>query len=615
MAISHDNQLKTQDLLFILVIFTAALILRILYLSDYVRTDIYPVLYGSDSHSYLQWAKDIASGDLWGTKAFMKWPLYAYFLGVLLKISRGSIAFVYSIQLFLGAINCVLVYFIAKTMFNRIVGFIAALLCVWYGLFIFYDSLIMYTSLSLLLNSLLFLFILNLKDLNFKNLFLIGIFLGLCTITQANIIVFGILAILCILWQKRISFAKFIYNLSFFLFGLSLIVGGVTLKNYLAEKDFVLIAGNIGLNFYLGNNPEAKGIFHAPAYLTPGQDWMFRDTRIIAEMETGRDLKTSEVSRFWFNRGMQFIKSNPKDYLSLVFKKFVYLFSPKEYIHEMEYYIIADRIRVFKILFMDLRFILPFCILGMLLSLRKLKDTFLIYLFLIALSPSIILFFVTARYRMAMVPILSIFASVGIFNIWETFLKRKYVKFAFLCAGILLVYILLNYHMLGQHKAATGKENYSIYDSHFIKVIAYESKSDYQNALPEAELAHKIQPDNQYVTFTLGSIYYQMNNFTAAEKMFKEVIRVSPVFVDAYYNLGLLYNKQRRFDEAEAILKKALFLDPTDAGVRFELGRAYKAMGKFQQAREEFSLAFDKLNRWRTEEKSMVEKELAEMNR
>lgn len=609
-------QVNKRDIFFIFFIFAFALIIRMIYLEDYQETQIYPILPYSDSYFYFLWANDIKSGDLLGAKAFMKWPLYAYFLGFLLRLFKNSIFFVYILQFVLGSINCALVYVIAKKIFNRTVAFIAALLCIWYGLFLFYDGLLVYTSLSLLLNSLLFLFILNIQNsLNNKKLFWLGFFLGICTIAQANISIFGILAVIWILAKQRLDWNKLIRNFFTFLIGLSIVIGLVTFRNYLVERDFVLISGNLGFNFYLGNNPEGDGRFYCPSYITSNQYSMFRDARVIAKLTMGKDLKTSEVSRFWFNRSLDFIKTKPGTFLKLLFKKFYYLFSPREFNHDWEYFSIKDKIRIFKILLLDLRFIMPFAFLGVILGLRRFKETVLLYIILFSLSSSIILFFVTARYRISMVPYFMIFASLGMVGIWNALRKGSYIRLGWLCLGLVIASMFSYKDIIkkGNYEYVSADPGNFVY--HLKKAIDHEDKLDYVRAMAEAKLAYLLEPNNPHVLNTLGELHYHMDDFKIAEDRFKEAIIRFPFYVDAYYNLGFLYNRQRRFQEAREILEKALSLDPEDVGAHFELGKAYRAIGDVVKARNELNLALSKINRWRTSEKAIIEKELSDLER
>jgi len=594
-----QKQINKKDILFILIIFFSALAVRFLYFTDYRNSKVYPVLQYSDGDFYYQWARDIASGDILGNKVFMKWPLYAYILAFLLKISKNSVSAVYGFQFVLGVVNCILLYFIAKAMFNRIVAFIAALLCIWYGLFIFYDGLLTYTSLSLFLNALLFLLILNIQSHpDIKNLFLTGILLGLCTIAQANIIIFGVLAVVWILRQKKLSLARATYVFSCFIAGLSIILGTVFLRNYLVAREPILISGNIGVNFYSGNNPDSDGTFSPPFFMTRHLYGMNRDAKIIAKMFLNREPKPSEVSDFWFSKSLDFMKNQPRSYIKLLIKKFIYLFSPKEVILDPEYDIIKDKIKVFKIMFLDLRFILPFIFLGIFLNIKRFKELMFLYLIIISFSISIILFFVASRYRIAVIPFLMIFASSGILIFWDALRKRNFLRLA-LFTGLIFISVLVR-----------PKENFIKFRYYVAKSNYYTINSDYQNALRFAKLAYAAEPNNPEVTFSLASAYYEMKEFSMAEDKFEETIRIFPLSVDAYYNLGLLYMQQRRFREAVQVLKKAVALDSDDTLAHFELGRAYKRTGNPKQARDEFNWALKKINRWRTEEREIIKNEL-----
>lgn len=613
MAIA-SHRIDKISLFMIFSILALALLVRAQYLKDYKNTNAYPVLTYSDGYSYVVWAKDISGGELWGSKAFMKWPLYAYFLALLFKFTGGDLVSVYSLQLALGAINCVLVYFIARIMFERGIAFLAALLCVWYGVFVFYDGLPIYNCLSLFLNYLLFLLILSVQNNPDKrNLFWIGILSGICTITKASILIFAIPAAAWILWREKPGLKKLVYHYSFFCLGLSIIIASVALRNYLVEKDLVLIDGNTGINFYLGNNPQADGLFRSAENVALNQEGMFRDARVIADNALGRNLKTSEVSRYWFDRGLVFARDNPAGYFKLLFKKFKLLFSPQEFPHEAEYYSITGKIRIFKIMFMDLRFILPFAFLGMLVNLKKFKETALLYMIIIALSAGIILFFVTTRYRVSMVPFLIIFASCGVFSLWEALKRANYLRLGWLCIALLSLFILFDYRLFNNNSPGYLKEGSLGAEYHLARALEYNSKSDYKNALQEIEFAYRLTPHDHYCLLTYGTIYYNMNDLDMAAKKFREAIRVFPLSVDAYYNLGLLYNKQQMFSQAKDLLIQAVSLDSRDFAAHFELGRSYKANGESKQAKKEFNLALQTINRSSLTDRAVIEKELADL--
>ncbi|MCX5701849.1 MAG: tetratricopeptide repeat protein, partial [Candidatus Omnitrophica bacterium] len=419
-----------------------------------------------------------------------------------------------------------------------------------------------------------------------------------------------------IIQLKKVTLIKMLLNFSFFILGLFMVIGSVTLRNYLVEKDFVLIAGNIGINFYSGNNPRATGTFFCPAEITLNQEDMFRDSGIIARYETGKDLKTSGVSNFWFNKAIEFIRKDRVGYLKLLLKKITYCLSQYEFIHDIEYQLIAGKIGILKIMFKDLSFLLPFGILGMLIGLRRFKDSALLYIFLFAVSSSIVMFFVAARYRLVIVPVIMIFVAFGFFSLLDALKNKSYIKFYLLILTLVAIFILLNFNSSRVRSfAADLKDNSGALDYHLAKAMVYEDNSDYPNAIKELILARTMHPENRRAIFRLGVIRYFLGDFRSSEEEFKEVTKISPLCFDAYYNLGLIYNLQGRFKEAEAVLDRAVFLYPEDASVHFELGMASKFIGNVKKAKREFGLALEKINRWRIEEKAIIEKELADISK
>lgn len=605
-----NPQADKRDIFPVLFIFALAVFLRLAFISDYRNTGAFPLLEHSDSYSYFLWAKDISAGELSGAGAFMKWPLYAYFLGFFFKLFGDNAAVVYFFQYILGAVNCVAAYFIGKKIFDRRAGFIAGIFCSLYGLFIFYESLLVYVSLSLFLNSLLFLFILKIQHgPGRRNLFWLGIFLGICAITQASIIIFGIFAVLWILKKNSLALRNAARGLSFFILGLAAVIGSVTLRNYLAEKDFVLIAGNVGFNFYCGNNPKASGTFFCPSNIGLNQEDMFRDAVIMANNESGRRLTTRGASDFWFRKAASFILKEPVNYSKLFLRKLAVIFSPIEFIHDIEYHLIANKIRIFKVIFTDLKFILPAAFLGMLFSRKRFKDTAFLYMALVSLALGISLFFVSSRYRVTMVPYLAVFAGFGISSVWEKLRNKRFAilagSFAFLSAS----FFLLNSFGARLEKGLS-KNNDLILEAHFIKAIDYKNNSDYRNALDELEAVCRINPSEQRALFQAAVIYLRLNELKAAEEKFRQVIQVNPLSVDAYYDLGLMYNRQRRFFEAKEMLKRAVSLDPENAASHFELGVACKSLKEDICAGQEFAAALEKINRWRSAEREVIQKEL-----
>jgi hypothetical protein len=342
---------------------------------------------------------------------------------------------------------------------------------------------------------------------------------------------------------------------------------------------------------------------------------MFRNSRIIAKFSLGKELKTSEVSRFWFNKGWDFIFRYPKTYLKLLFRKITFLFSPQEIIHDQEYQLISEKIKVFKFLLLDLRLILPLAFFGMVLSFKKSKETALLYIILITLSLSIVLFYVVTRYRISLVPFLAIFASFGTVSLMEAAQSKRYPRLICFAVVLMIIFLLFNHKIIFAKLTGRPSEDINSFDDRMNKVFLYEKKADFQKAMQELKIAEQLHPNrDSRISMAYGHIYYKKHDLKKAEEKFKEAIQAFPINVDAHYNLGFLYNQQKRFGEALVVLEKAKFLDPDDVGVHFELGKAYKAEGNLQKAEEEFNLALKKMSRWRKKDRLIIEQELRELN-
>ncbi len=591
-----------------------AVVLRLWYIHDYTRTSVYPLLEQSDSEAYAQWGRDIASGEIISAGAFMKWPLYAYMLGLLFGIFGYSPPLVYGLQFLIGSVNCVLVYLITRRLARRNAAIIAAGLYLSYGLFIFYEGLMMYVTLALFFNLLILLILLRYSGgFSIKGVFLFGLLAGVSGLTQANSLIFAAAGFAWLLLRaERPAMQKKRQALVFLITAFS-VTGLATLHNFAAEKDFVPIAGNLGFNFYSGNNSQASGTFYSPPEVALNQEDMFRDARIIAEAQMGKRLKTSQVSRYWLQQSFNFMISQPGKAALLGLKKIVYALSPQEYVHDLEFKLIYERIGLFKFIFMDLRFILPMVLLGVVVSWKRRRDFALLYIGIIVLALSLAVFFVTARYRLVIIPLFLILAAVGTSAVWEAWGQKHYRYLGLLAAAAALSFFWFNSDLLGGKRTGAPPAKIPSVEGLLFQGISLEQQGDYPAAILKWESAVRLDPANRRVQFRLGVANYNIGNYSQAESNFKAVGARCPLCVDAFYNLGLLYNLQQRYNEAEQMLLRAVALDPKDARIHFELARVYKARGDLQAARAEFLRTQLLLPRWNKADQQVLKAEMSDL--
>jgi predicted negative regulator of RcsB-dependent stress response len=469
----------------------------------------------------------------------------------------------------------------------------------------------MYTNLSLALNLLFLLYLLGISDRpDGAKLFFCGIFLGICVITQGSILLFGVIAVAWIISRSTKDRPLLVKRMLVFLSGLLIVIAATTLRNHLSENDFVPVAGNLGFNFYSGNNPQSTGTFFSPENITLNQEDMFRDSRIIAEAAEGKKLKTSRASAFWMRKSMDYAYHNPLDFSRKFIKKIFLLFSPKEYVHDIEYNLISLRSVALKIMFKDMKYIMPFVLIGLFIGIKELKKNALLYLYIVTFVFSIAVFFVTARYRLMLVPVFMIFAAVAIDRFICYFRSRQWRSLKILCVIWIGVFIVLNYTNLFALPIKTGA-NTAAFEYHMVNALTHEKNNDYSPALLELEQASRLEPYNRRAISRQGLIYFKLGKLDMAVKCYQMAIKASPLSVDAYFNLGLIYNQQARFAEAKEMLFKAISLDPYDFKAHFELGRAFAAANDKKMAKDEFDLALKYINRWRKLDIEIINRESA----
>ncbi len=76
-----------------------------------------------------------------------------------------------------------------------------------------------------------------------------------------------------------------------------------------------------GVNFYIGNNPEADGTYRP---LVPGKQiprYEQSEPRRLAEAALGRPLTPREVSGYWLGRSLRWAREEPAAFLALQLRK------------------------------------------------------------------------------------------------------------------------------------------------------------------------------------------------------------------------------------------------------------------------------------------------------
>ncbi len=600
---------------FVLGIFVFSFILRLIYLLQ-IRSNPFfgsPIM---DPLYHDLWAQSIAQGNWIGDQVFFRAPFYPYFLGIIYKLFGHNYFIPRLIQHLLGSFSVVLIYFLAKRLFHKKVAYLSAVFASIYWIFFYFEGELLLDSLLVPLGVLLILLLLRSADNPRRSgFFLAGLTAGLFAITRPNILIFIPFALVWIfLFLQSDLKRKFIFSL-FFLGGLFLLIFPVTLRNYLVGKDLVLIASQGGINFYIGNNPEANGL---SAALPPfGDDWEYTDAAYEAQKAIGKTPRPSEVSDYYLKKGINYMLTAPTEFLSLFIRKLYLFWNSYEPSNNQDIYFFRRYSSLIRILPLGFWIISPLSLLGIVLCLKDWRRLFLPFSFVFSYTFSVLLFFITARFRLPVLPFLLIFASFALIRIFEFVRSASYRKIF-----ISLFFFVLFFFFANSNLFHLEKENFA--QAHFSLGNLYLRQGELQKSKDQYLLALKLDPRVKRAHLNLGNVYFNEGNYSLAEKEFSEEIKLyprnekaynnlstlyrlerdypraieyaekalqaKPYYLKAYFNLFLAYRRAEKFSLAESTLVKVARLQPPPAGIEFYRGILYQTQGRTEEALKEYQL-------------------------
>ena len=333
-------------------------------------------------------------------------PLFFYILLILSYIGDAYMLYIKGLNIFIGSATSVVVFLILRNLGTsfKISLFISAL-------FSFTDIFILYDLTSMKVSLGIFLFSLSILLLIRSNYFLGGLFLS------ASLLIYGGLLTACCLlflyllikeWKKAFIF----------LLPILAVLLTTSLINYFRSGDLVLITAVDGIHFFIGNWKKSNGYYTPVPGVRPNPFGHYFDGKKMAQLMEGRNLKPSEVSKFWKSLALEQMKQNKvkaiKNFIRKTFLTVNHATLPNNY----DISVIRKK-TLLKIAFpFSLWIVLG--ISGLIISIIRKNVNPIIYILLLSCFLYLILFFVTDRYRL---PMILLFALLSRDNFYYKSLK------------------------------------------------------------------------------------------------------------------------------------------------------------------------------------------------
>ncbi|HEU4343970.1 MAG TPA: tetratricopeptide repeat protein, partial [Candidatus Binatia bacterium] len=531
------------DTVWFVAIFGSAFLLRVIYL---LQIESIPLFYNlaGDGRTYDEWAQRIAAGDWLGKGVFYQAPLYPYFLGLLQAVVGHNLWLIRLIQVILGALSCALVFLAGRNLFSRTAAIASGLILAGYAPAIFFDGLIEKSILDLSLLSLLLLLLGRSIELQLWTRWLVGGavagFLGLSR-ENALVLILVVPLWIALYFSSVPQYTRLRWTGLFFL-GLLIVLAPVGLRNLTIGGELTLTTSQFGPNFFIGNNPSADGTYGSVGTIIGEPQLEGNDAKRLAETALGRSLSPGEVSAYWFQQSLSYIRSEPWEWLRLLAKKWWLVWNAREIEDSDDFYIYQQWSWLLSLFASINHFgiLAPLAVAGLWFTRNRWRQLWLLYAMILSLALSVAVFYVFGRYRFPLVPLLALFAGAALAEFLNLYKKRAWPALV-AALGILLVSaVIVNWpiYRVGGPGAA-GYNNLS---------NAFYKQGRVDEAITTALKAVRLQPDYGVAHYNLGNLYASQGRFELAKRHFEEALKLYPNYADAHSNLGQLLAEQGDID-------------------------------------------------------------------
>ena len=570
-------------------VFAAVLLVRLFVLGRLAGSAFLLPTRG-DMHFYDDWAQKVVGGQLTDHHAFYGLPGYAYLLAGLYKLCGYGPYVPELLQALLDAGTALLLYKISVALApqpngrrGQIAGLMAAAawaLCVPAQT---YAAVLMPTAWFIFV----FWFILwriikSQSAPDWWEALLLGLLVGL-TATAIATILFLIPLLVCAIGLKPAIPARSHFRIvgcALVLLSIAIGTSPCWLHNYFIARDRVFLSAHSGINFWIGNNPDANGYPRFPPGLRAGQAAMLQDSIDVAESVAGHPLKRGEVSQYWSAKARDYIADQPLAWLRLLGLKLRNFWSAFQY----DDLSIITNMREQGVTFPGIYFglLAALALPAMILTWNTARlgrwVTGAIFLQMLALLPV----FTTERYRLPIVPGLAVFAAFGLVTLFSN-LAAGNVRPVLSYAMLLMVSTLL---------VSWPQRGLSLWalDAYNSGWQALES-GNLSLAERKLELARAYVPDNAETNFALGNLKLAQNDASAASSLYLTTLRLDPRHRGAINNLGVLALENGQPEVAEQRFREALAIDGRNPKTHFLLAKTLIAKGQNGNARAEIDRA------------------------
>jgi 4-amino-4-deoxy-L-arabinose transferase-like glycosyltransferase len=333
-------------------------------------------------------------------------PVYPFFLtglGYIFGIDKYGVLIIEIIQAFLGVGVCILTYHIAHIKFDKNIALLVGYITASYPMLVFMPSQISAVNVYLFLNCFLLWQLFKLEEKEQFSMIAItaGFTTGLLILARGDFLLYFPLIAIWMLW--RLPKARIITTFMYVLACL-IIISAWSVRNYYNFGQITPLTISGGINLWQGQNENATGT--RSQYTVPPVQISPEMALQIEQLKPSHDYEI-QLDKIYMDEAKKFIVNNPEQVISLAAKKFIFYWG---YYWGIDFVYPGAKSPLY---WLPWFLMLPFFVVGLILSFQKFKQYILFYLYFGLSTGIAITFFVLPRYRIFILPLVIIFAISG----------------------------------------------------------------------------------------------------------------------------------------------------------------------------------------------------------
>jgi tetratricopeptide (TPR) repeat protein len=575
-----------------------AAVVRIVYLIQLSATPLARHLL-VDEQGYHLWARSVAAGELLRPEPFYQAPLYPYLLGGWYALFGEGHHAVRVLHACLGLISVALLYLIGRKVFGRSAGRLAGLGAALYLPFLFYEGQVLKASLALLATLVLVWLLLRAAGSGRGMPWLhAGLGLGTLALLRGNALLYLPFLFVWHLARKPDEghrarpWSRRSRDLGLLLAGTLLAVSPATLHNLAAGGEWILTTYQGGTNFYIGNHHGALGVYMPIRQGRETPAFEGEDATLEASERSGGQLSPAEVSRFWFREGLRFARQHPGEFLRLQGVKLLLSWNAREVPDVWDVQFVARLVPTLRWWLPTFGWMAPLGLLGLGLAYPWSRDAGVLALLTLATTLSVSPFYVFARYRLPLAPLVLLFGGYALHRGIAAVRRRRWKRLGAGAAALLPLFFVVHLPLSWFGLVFTDEVGH--------QNLGFLQLEEGESALAEEEFtrAVAINPDLTNAWLALAQLQWERGDHEAAQRSLQELLqhvdrrRTQDVLVidpvaegTARLRLGRLRRNSQRPEQAIRQFRLAADLQPRQTTPLIELGITLRTMGRWQEAR------------------------------